>query len=107
MAAPVPPTDPSMRHRIADATLTVLGPDGRPLADTEVVVEQTRHAFAEPVQARQRMVWISTLSEHVQQRLVLVIPVIDDTFRRFGVDEPPPRQCALCRLNPNHRARCY
>ncbi|WP_210507241.1 endo-1,4-beta-xylanase [Naasia sp. SYSU D00057] len=35
-----------MRHRIADATVTVLGPDGRPLADTEVTVEQTRHAFA-------------------------------------------------------------
>ena len=46
MAAPVPPTDPTMRHRIADATVSVLGPDGRPLADTEVTVEQTRHAFA-------------------------------------------------------------
>jgi endo-1,4-beta-xylanase len=46
LAAPVPPTDPTMRHRIADATVTVLGPDGRPLADTEVVVEQRRHAFA-------------------------------------------------------------
>jgi GH35 family endo-1,4-beta-xylanase len=34
-----------MRHRIAEATVTVLRPDGRPLADTDVVVEQTRHAF--------------------------------------------------------------
>jgi endo-1,4-beta-xylanase len=35
-----------MRHRIADATVTVLGPDGEPLADTEVTVEQRRHAFS-------------------------------------------------------------
>jgi endo-1,4-beta-xylanase len=35
-----------MRHRIADATVTVLGPDGRPLADAEVTVEQRRHAFS-------------------------------------------------------------
>jgi endo-1,4-beta-xylanase len=41
-----PSPDPTMAHRIADATLTVRGADGRPLADTEVVVEQTRHAIA-------------------------------------------------------------
>ena len=35
-----------MRHRIADATVTVLGPDGSPLADTDVTVEQRRHAFS-------------------------------------------------------------
>ena len=35
-----------MRHRIAEATVTVLGPDGSPLADTEVAVEQRRHAFS-------------------------------------------------------------
>jgi endo-1,4-beta-xylanase len=45
VAAPVPRSDASMRHRIADATVTVLGRDGRPLADTEVTVEQTRHQF--------------------------------------------------------------
>lgn len=38
--------DPSMRHRTAEATLTVRGADGRPLAGTEVVVEQVRHRFA-------------------------------------------------------------
>jgi len=38
-------SDPTLAHRIADASLTVLGPDGRPLADTPVVVEQRRHAF--------------------------------------------------------------
>ncbi len=41
-----PSPDPTMAHRTADATLTVRGADGRPLADTEVVVEQTRHAIA-------------------------------------------------------------
>ncbi len=46
MAAAVPPADPTMRHRIADATITVLGPDGSPLPDTEVTVEQRRHAFS-------------------------------------------------------------
>ncbi|WNB87461.1 endo-1,4-beta-xylanase [Cellulomonas sp. ATA003] len=35
-----------MQHRIAQATVTLRRPDGAPLADTEVVVEQTRHAFA-------------------------------------------------------------
>jgi len=35
-----------LRHRTADATLILRGAGGRPLADTEVVVEQTRHAFA-------------------------------------------------------------
>jgi hypothetical protein len=49
------------------------------------------------------MVWICTLGEHVQQRLVFVVPMTDDAFRRFGVDEPPPSQRALCRLYPNHR----
>ncbi|BDZ45727.1 endo-1,4-beta-xylanase [Naasia aerilata] len=46
MAAPVPPHDPTFRDRIGDAVVTVLGRDGRPLGDTEVVVEQRRHAFA-------------------------------------------------------------
>jgi endo-1,4-beta-xylanase len=46
VAAAVPPVDPTMRHRIAEATVTVLGPDGQPLADTEVTVEQRRHAFS-------------------------------------------------------------
>ncbi|MEZ0449093.1 endo-1,4-beta-xylanase [Cellulomonas sp. ICMP 17802] len=36
---------PTLSHRRADAVVTVLGPDGRPLADTEVVVAQERHAF--------------------------------------------------------------
>lgn len=46
---PFPPTsytpDLTMAHRTADALVTVLGADGRPLTDTDVVVEQTRHAF--------------------------------------------------------------
>lgn len=32
-------------HRLVDATVTALGADGRPLADTDVTIEQTRHAF--------------------------------------------------------------
>ena len=32
-------------HRVATRVVEVLGADGRPLADTEVTVEQTRHAF--------------------------------------------------------------
>lgn len=32
-------------HRIIDSVVTVRGRDGQPLADTDVVVEQTRHAF--------------------------------------------------------------
>lgn len=32
-------------HRTARAVVTVLGPDGAPLADTDVTVAQTRHAF--------------------------------------------------------------
>ena len=32
-------------HRRGTTTVAVTGPDGAPLADTEVVVEQTRHAF--------------------------------------------------------------
>ncbi|KRD45432.1 1,4-beta-xylanase [Cellulomonas sp. Root930] len=35
----------SLQHRRADAVVTVLGPDGHPLADTDVVVAQERHAF--------------------------------------------------------------
>jgi GH35 family endo-1,4-beta-xylanase len=45
MAAPVPPVDPTMAHRFAEAQVTVTDAGGRPLADTEVVVEQTRHDF--------------------------------------------------------------
>ena len=36
---------PTLRHRRADAVVTVLGPDGRPLTHTDVVVAQERHAF--------------------------------------------------------------
>ena len=32
-------------HRLGSTTLTVSAPDGTPLVDTDVVVEQTRHAF--------------------------------------------------------------
>lgn len=35
----------TLQHRRADAVVTVLGADGRPLADTDVVVGQERHAF--------------------------------------------------------------
>lgn len=38
-------SDPALAHRTADARLVVRGADGAPLARTEVVVEQTRHAF--------------------------------------------------------------
>lgn len=44
-AVPTTSADPTMRHRIADLTVTVLGPDGRPLPATEVTVAQTRHDF--------------------------------------------------------------
>ena len=37
--------DPAMQHRTVETTLTVRGPDGRPLPGTPVVVEQQRHAF--------------------------------------------------------------
>ncbi|MGY1856028.1 endo-1,4-beta-xylanase [Modestobacter sp. SYSU DS0290] len=37
--------DPALRHRVADATVTVRGADGRPLTGAEVTVAQTRHAF--------------------------------------------------------------
>ncbi|WP_150306525.1 endo-1,4-beta-xylanase [Planctomonas psychrotolerans] len=46
MAAAVPTPDPALRHRIADATLTVRGPDGAPLRSADVIVEQVRHAFS-------------------------------------------------------------
>lgn len=36
---------PSLAHRRADAVVTVLRPDGRPLTDTDVVVAQEQHAF--------------------------------------------------------------
>jgi endo-1,4-beta-xylanase len=35
-----------MRHRTGEVTVTVLGPDRRPLADRDVTVAQQRHAFA-------------------------------------------------------------
>ena len=44
--AHVAPDAPSLRHRIGDVTLTVTDPDGRPLADRVVTVEQRRHAFS-------------------------------------------------------------
>lgn len=37
--------DWTFTHRLGEAVLTLLDPAGQPLADTEVVVEQTRHAF--------------------------------------------------------------
>ena len=37
--------DPTVAHRLGHATVTLRGGDGTPLADREVVVEQTRHAF--------------------------------------------------------------
>ena len=37
--------DTTYRHRTADATVTVLRPDGAPLADTEVTVAQRSHQF--------------------------------------------------------------
>lgn len=39
------PLDPTYAHRRASTVVTVTGPDGAPLADTDVVVEQTNHAF--------------------------------------------------------------
>src|SRR5690242_2319275 len=33
-------------HRIGETTVTVLGADGQPLADRDVTVAQTRHAFS-------------------------------------------------------------
>ncbi|SDQ64815.1 endo-1,4-beta-xylanase [Quadrisphaera sp. DSM 44207] len=41
-----PAPDPQLGHRTAQAAVTVTGPDGRVLADADVVVEQTRHAIA-------------------------------------------------------------
>ncbi len=40
-----PPADPTLAHRTATATVEVRSRDGRPLAHTDVVVEQVRHAF--------------------------------------------------------------
>ncbi|WP_344104294.1 endo-1,4-beta-xylanase [Myceligenerans crystallogenes] len=37
--------DPSLAHRRAEATVTLLGDDGAPLTDAEVIVRQKRHAF--------------------------------------------------------------
>ena len=37
--------DPSLAHRRAGAVVTVRWPDGHPLADTDVTVEQTNHRF--------------------------------------------------------------
>ncbi len=49
MSSPFPPTsytpDPTLAHRAGETTVTVTGPDGAPLADVEVTVAQTRHAF--------------------------------------------------------------
>jgi GH35 family endo-1,4-beta-xylanase len=36
----------TLSHRVGEVTLTVRGPDGRPLADRDVTVAQRRHAFA-------------------------------------------------------------
>lgn len=40
------PVDTSLRHRTAEATVTVRDPAGRPLADISVTVEQVRHGFS-------------------------------------------------------------
>lgn len=40
-----PVADPSLAHRRASSTLTLTRPDGTPLADAEVVVEQRSHEF--------------------------------------------------------------
>jgi endo-1,4-beta-xylanase len=42
----VPSNDGALAHRIGEVMLTVLTPDGRPLADSTVTVAQQRHAFA-------------------------------------------------------------
>ena len=39
-------TAPDMEHRRGEVRLTVRGQDGEPLADTDVTIAQTRHAFA-------------------------------------------------------------
>ena len=39
------PTDPDLAHRTGDVRLVVRDATGAPLARTEVVVDQTRHAF--------------------------------------------------------------
>ncbi|WP_394552799.1 endo-1,4-beta-xylanase [Agromyces sp. MMS24-JH15] len=46
MTVAVTTTDRRLDHRRFHAELTVLRPDGRPLADAVVTVEQVRHAFA-------------------------------------------------------------
>lgn len=40
-----PTADPSLAHRRAASSITLTRPDGTPLSDTEVVVEQRRHEF--------------------------------------------------------------
>ncbi|NGN91247.1 1,4-beta-xylanase [Nocardioides sp. KC13] len=45
MNQPLSP-DPTLRHRSHEVTLTLRRPDGSACADTDVFVEQTRHAFA-------------------------------------------------------------
>ena len=46
MAAPTHTVDPSMSHRQSRVTLTITTADGKPLSNADVVIEQTRHAFA-------------------------------------------------------------
>lgn len=38
-------SDPTIQHRLTDTVVTVLGTDGRPLADADVTVQQQRHEF--------------------------------------------------------------
>lgn len=40
-----PTADPGLAHRRAASTVTITRPDGSPLADAEVAVQQTRHEF--------------------------------------------------------------
>jgi GH35 family endo-1,4-beta-xylanase len=44
-SASAPTTDPSLRHRLRETTVTVRRADGTPAAETEVGVEQVAHAF--------------------------------------------------------------
>ena len=81
------PTDPAspVAHRRGEADVTVLGADGEPLANTEVVIEQTRHEFAfgcigfdlidhangaaDERQARRVLVLARSLSDEHQRRV--------------------------------------
>jgi endo-1,4-beta-xylanase len=46
LAAAPAASDTAVSHRVGEVTVTVLGPDGRPVTDEPVTVEQQRHAFS-------------------------------------------------------------